>query len=156
MSALKSLRVLLAEDESPWQHKIRKVLEQSGHTVEVVSSYAEAFAKFTAEAFDLTIVDLRLGPDIDNRDGVFLLEDAFAKGIPAIVITGHGTRDMIKQANRHDALRLMHKGSFDIAEFKQIVDVIARTTAPDSHSPTPRETENVKELLRRLAAGKPI
>ena len=148
MPTSKSIKILYAEDEPPWQKKIRRILETAGYIVEVASDYAVAHDKFTAESFDLIVIDLRLGPDVDNRDGQFLLEDAFKKGIPAIVITGYGTPNTIREAERLDALRFMHKGSFVIEEFRQAVQEVAAKSDP--HIPTPQETENLKKLLRRV------
>lgn len=154
MPTSKSIKILYAEDEPEWQKKIRRILEREGCIVEVASDYAVAHEKFAAESFDLIVIDLRLGPNADNRDGQFLLEDTFTKGIPAIVITGFGTPDMIKKADRYEALRFMYKGSFNIKEFRQAVAKVA--AVPEPHATTHKEKETFKELLRKLMAGESI
>ena len=55
-----TLRILVVDDEPHIQHYMRATLEAWGHTVSVASDGSEAFAKVTAEPFDVIITDLRM------------------------------------------------------------------------------------------------
>lgn len=145
--------VLLVEDKPAWQETLGEIIQEKGCAVRVVSNYGEALSRFLAEPFDLIVIDLRLGPEENNRDGVGLLEDAYTRGIPAVVVTGYGTPDVIKKADRYDAMRVMHKGSFSAKEFEQIVDKIIAATGSEPSKPTSQEVKTLNELLRKLARG---
>ncbi len=70
------LRVLLVEDNPANQFLARRFLEKLGHEVTVVSEAATAAARIEAEAFDLIVVDRRLG----EGDGLALLRRVRAGG----------------------------------------------------------------------------
>lgn len=146
--------VLLVEDDPAWQEMLSAVVREKGCTIQVVSTYGEAFSKLAAESFDLMIIDLKLGPEEDNRDGVALVEDACKKGIPAAVVTGYGTPALIKKADRYDAIRVMHKGKFQIEEFKQIIDKVISSAGSESFKPSVQDGKVINELLRKLARGR--
>ena len=145
--------ILLVEDDPAWQATLGEILQEKGCMVRIASSYGEALSRFVAESFDLVVIDLRLGPGEDNRDGVALLEDAYEKGIPAVVVTGYGTPDVVKKANRYDALRVMHKGKFRSEEFERIVDKVIAATGSELSKPTLQEVRDINDLLRKLARG---
>lgn len=148
-----SVSILLVEDDPAWQETLGEIIKEKGCTFQVVSSYGEAFDRFLTEAFDLVVIDLRLGPEENNRDGVALLQDAYEKGIPAVVVTGYGTPDVIKKADRYDALRVMHKGKFGIEQFKRVVDKVISATGSEPSKPAPQEVKDINELLRKLVRG---
>ena len=141
--------VLIVEDNLDWQTVLIELLKEEEFSIKTALSYCEARSKLGTDTFDLIIIDLRLGPEEDNRDGMALVKDACGKGIPAIVVTGYGTRDMVEKANRYDALAVIHKSAFEEEVFKQAVNkalTIAKKT-PQKKCPSSREIE---ELLRNL------
>lgn len=146
--------VLLVEDDPVWQQTLSQILQEKGCAFHIASTYSEALSKFTMGSFDLIVIDLKLGPEEDNRDGVGLLEDAYKKGIPAVVVTGYGTPAVIKKADRYDAMRVMHKGKFQIEEFERIVDKAISSAGPESFEPAVEDGEAINELLRKLAGGR--
>jgi DNA-binding NtrC family response regulator len=150
---VRDIRILLTEDDQGWQTTLSGVLVQEGYVVEIASDYAIAYDLFVSVAFDLIVVDLNLGPDSSNRDGVSLLEDTFRKGVPAIVVTGFGTPDMVKKANLYGVMRIMHKRAFDIEDFKHVVSEAVYLASSKPTPPTPQQTKEVGLLLRKLAGG---
>ena len=150
------VRALLVEDDPEWQRQLAEILLELGYTVQTVSNYADARNRYVSATFDLIIADLRLGSELANRDGVFILEDAFTKGIPAVVVTGYGTRDMVRKADRYDVLKLVHKGAFDKEQFKQTVSEVVRISTSNAVPPTLQQTKEVRQLLRKLDAGEII
>jgi DNA-binding response OmpR family regulator len=150
---VQDIRILLAEDDPGWQTTLSSVLVQQGYVVHIAPDYASAYDQFVSVAFDLIIVDLSLGPDSGNRDGVSLLEDAFRKGVPAIVVTGFGTPDMVKKANLFGVMRIMHKRAFSIEDFKHAISEVVSLAISKPTPPTPQQTKEVGLLLRKLASG---
>jgi signal transduction histidine kinase len=82
-------RVLVIDDEALITDSFRLVLEAEGYTVETAASGAQALAAVDESDWDCAFVDLVL-PDMD---GLELLRQIRARrpGLPAVVITGHGS-----------------------------------------------------------------
>ncbi len=82
-------RVLVIDDEALITDSFRLVLEAEGYTVETAASGVQALAAVDASDWDCAFVDLVL-PDMD---GLELLRQIRARrpGLPAVVITGHGS-----------------------------------------------------------------
>jgi two-component system sensor histidine kinase HydH len=82
-------RVLVIDDEALITDSFRLVLEAEGYTVETAASGSQALAAVDANDWDCAFVDLVL-PDMD---GLELLRQIRARrpGLPAVVITGHGS-----------------------------------------------------------------
>lgn len=150
---MKKLLILLVEDSEEWINVILPLLEKEGHSIHVGMKYAEVTTRFSIEKYDLLIVDLALGPEPNNRDGVFLLEEAFLLGIPSVVITSHDSREMIEKANRFDAMRFISKKSFYPEEFKKQISQISEL---QSHEPTSEDKKLVRKLFDDLISGDPI
>jgi two-component system, NtrC family, sensor histidine kinase HydH len=82
-------RVLVIDDEELITDSFRRVLEAEGYTVATAASASQALAAVEANDWDCAFVDLVL-PDMD---GLELLRQIRARrpGLPAVVITGHGS-----------------------------------------------------------------
>jgi two-component system NtrC family sensor kinase len=82
-------RVLVVDDEALITDSFRLVLEAEGYSVETAASGSRALAAVDASDWDCAFVDLVL-PDMD---GLELLRQIRARrpGLPAVVITGHGS-----------------------------------------------------------------
>jgi two-component system NtrC family sensor kinase len=82
-------RVLVIDDEGLITDSFRRVLEAEGYTVATAASGSQALAAVEASDWDCAFVDLVL-PDMD---GLELLRQIRARrpGLPAVVITGHGS-----------------------------------------------------------------
>ncbi|MBC8143952.1 MAG: response regulator [bacterium] len=88
-------RILLVEDHPDTALVVRFVLEQRGYDVTTASSCAEARAAKEATSFDLLICDIGL-PD---GSGLDLMGELCGGGdIPAIAVSGFGTKDDVKRS----------------------------------------------------------
>jgi CheY-like chemotaxis protein len=63
--AMRSLRVLLAEDNAVNQRVVEVILCRAGHEVRVVATGAAAVAAVAAERFDLVLMDVQM-PEVDG------------------------------------------------------------------------------------------
>src|SRR5690242_17247858 len=82
-------RVLVIDDDELITDSFRLVLEGEGYAVRTVPSARDALAAVDAAEWDCSFVDLVL-PDMD---GLELLKQLRLRrpGLPAVVITGHGS-----------------------------------------------------------------
>jgi two-component system cell cycle response regulator CpdR len=89
-------RILVAETEVPVREFIRRVLQQRGHEVVVVSDGAEAVVKLARLPFDLLLADVAM----PNMDGVELSLKV-ARDFPDLPMLMMSS-DMIQRRRSHD------------------------------------------------------
>lgn len=87
-------KILIAEDEAPLRNLVRMSLEAIGHQVTPASDGAEALAAFTAQPFDLVILDVMM-PQVD---GFGVCQEIRARSdVPIIMLTAlDSTDDMVR------------------------------------------------------------
>ena len=92
---LKPRRVLVAEDSLASQRLAVGMLEKDGHRVTVASTGAEAVDAFTAEFFDVVLMDLQM-PEMDGFDALRAIRqrehEIGASPIPVVALTARATR----------------------------------------------------------------
>jgi signal transduction histidine kinase/CheY-like chemotaxis protein len=93
---LRSLHILLAEDNQDTLRFLALVLRQRGHEVRAVSSLSEARMEATSTRFDLVISDIEL-PD---GSGLDLMRELSGRGVRGIAVSGFGSEDDVEQS-RH-------------------------------------------------------
>lgn len=99
-------RILIIDDEVSIQETLAGILDDEGFSSIGVSSAEEGLELLETTNFDLVLLDIWLG---DNMDGMTALEKIHELyGIPIIMISGHGTIETAVQATR--------KGAFDFIE----------------------------------------
>lgn len=100
---LAGVRVLVADDQQDVARSLCRPLERAGARLRFADSGTAALAAAGDEPYDLILVDLKMPPD--HWGGLWLLEQLHAEGlrIPAIVLSGEGAREQVKQAMRLDA-----------------------------------------------------
>ncbi len=96
MSAVGSLRVLLAEDNLVNQTVAIRTLEKMGHSVVVANNGLEALAKLAQESFDLVLMDIQM-PEMDGltatkkiREGETMMPGGSC--IPIVAMTAHAMK----------------------------------------------------------------
>jgi GAF domain-containing protein/CheY-like chemotaxis protein/HPt (histidine-containing phosphotransfer) domain-containing protein len=83
------LHVLLAEDNSINQQLVARILANRGHTVEVVSTGAEALAALEQQVFDVVLMDVQM-PVMDGFEATAAIrarEQASNRHMPIIAMT---------------------------------------------------------------------
>ncbi len=105
--AVRSLKVLLVEDNEFTSSAMAQVLEVLGHEVGVASNVAEALALAGAQAFDLLVSDIGL-PDGSGLD-VARAWTRLQPGKPSVAITGYGMDEDIRRCQEAGFLNHLTK-----------------------------------------------
>jgi two-component system, NtrC family, response regulator GlrR len=102
-----SARVLAVDDEAAILVVLRETIERAGPSVIAVTNERDALQAAKAEAFDLAIVDLRLG----GSSGIALMEELLLlqPDLPVIILTGYGTIEAAVEAMKHGAYGFLAK-----------------------------------------------
>lgn len=100
---MKSLKVLIVEDDPLFGDSLREAVEGKGYLVRLATSGAAALEATSEEGFDLLLQDVKL-PDADGLD---ILREIFARQphCQALVMTGHASIEL--------AVEAMKVGAFD-------------------------------------------
>ena len=84
-------RILVAEDNPVNQRLALRILEKSGHTVEIVSNGRQAVDRVAAERFDVVLMDVQM-PEMDGVEATATIrkrEQASGEHVPIIALTAH-------------------------------------------------------------------
>jgi ActR/RegA family two-component response regulator len=87
-------QVLVVDDDLSWQETYQEALEGRGYEVQVVGDKASALSLINRRFLHAAIVDLRLGEDPKNRDGLEVLRHIWALDEGTRVIVGSGYVDV--------------------------------------------------------------
>ncbi len=146
---------LVVEDDAGWRGILRELLVEAGYRVRECSSYAEAFGCLRRGRYTVAVVDLSLANSLEpvaNRDGCRVLEKAQAAGIPAIVVSGRGTRENVEQAyGDYGVAAFLEKQGFERSGFLAALAEVAAGT-PEENA-LPELTRREREVLALLAQG---
>jgi len=91
------MTIIVVDDEPAIVRMCVQVLQSKGHTVHGFTRADEALGHLTAEPADLVVVDYKM-PELD---GLEFIQRAWElrPGIRVVMITAHGTREVITKAN---------------------------------------------------------
>lgn len=104
--------VLVVDDQKSWCEVVAVVLEDAGLSARFARSYDEATAVLSSQDIDLVIVDIRLQEAVAyNVEGIDLLQwiHEHKQGLPAVVLTGHGTPALHQKALWYGAHAFLEK-----------------------------------------------
>jgi len=99
--------VLVVEDEADLRFSIRRFLEPRGYSVAEAGTVAAASACLRSQLPDIAIVDHRL-PDGDGLEVLRNLKQ-LAPGVPALMLTGHGSIELAVAAVKEGAHQFLTK-----------------------------------------------
>ena len=104
---MKSLRVLIADDEAMIRMGLRTMLEEMGHRVVGMATDGPSAVKLAAkEKPDLAILDIKM-PDMD---GLEVAETITAKRrIPIVMLTAYSDRELVERATKLAVLAYLVK-----------------------------------------------
>jgi len=145
----RSLRVLLAEDNTVNQRLTVRLLEKRGHTVTVVQDGTEALAALRRHTFDVILMDIQM-PHLDGLEttqAIRAREQDTATHVPIVAMTAHamqGDRERCLAAGMDGYVaKPLHP--------TELFEVIARLTAPAASTPeTPSAPEEeAQDILDR-------
>jgi NtrC-family two-component system response regulator AlgB len=116
------VRILIVDDEPNIRRTLRTTVEAIGHVAEDVGSAAAALACAERHAFDLAMVDLRLGSE-SGLDLFGPLREQSPR-LAIVVITAHATVDSAVEAMRRGAFDYLPK-PFTPAHVRAVVERVA-------------------------------
>ena len=91
------MTIIVVDDEPAIVRMCVQVLQSKGHTVHGFTRAEEALDHLTGQAADLVVVDYKM-PELS---GLEFIQRAWAlrPGVRAVMITAHGTREVLTKAN---------------------------------------------------------
>jgi DNA-binding response OmpR family regulator len=134
-------RVLVAEDDEETLHLVSSALREDGYDTIEVSDGAELLLRFVGNyldgdedvAYDLLVSDVRM-PGCDGLDILEVLRSA-GWSIPAVLMTGFGTRELGARAEALDAT--LFDKPLDIDELRATVRNMVPWSADEPKRQTP-------------------
>jgi DNA-binding NtrC family response regulator len=126
------MKIVVVDDEPTIVLMCRRVLESQGHAVQGFTDVHTALAQLEAEAADLLVVDYK----IPELNGLQFIQRAWAvrPGLRVVMITAHGTREVMEQATQSGVKTVVLK-PFTPSELAQgvataVADIDATPGAP--------------------------
>ncbi|GGB40536.1 DNA-binding response regulator [Roseibium aquae] len=122
-------RLLIVDDDKPFQQRLARSMEKRGFTVETADSVREATAKLNVVAPSYAIVDMRL----EDGNGLDVIEKIrqIQPNCRAVVLTGYGNIATAVTAVKLGAIDYLAKP----ADPDDIIAALAR--APEDKAPPP-------------------
>ncbi len=115
-----AISIMVIDDEPVVGQRLKPMLEDMGHKVEVFVNPVEAMEQFKNQPVDIVITDIRM----DDMEGIDILEQIqFSRPETKVVmITGYATLELARES--------MAKGAFDFIakpfKFKEIRNTIGK------------------------------
>jgi PAS domain S-box-containing protein len=97
---VKTLKVLLVEDNPLNQKYCSLLLNQSNFSCSIANNGKEALQKLSEENFDIILMDIQM-PEMDGFEATNILRNELKNNIPVIAITANATEDERKKCFRH-------------------------------------------------------
>ena len=156
----RSLRILVAEDNSLNQQVARGMLEQMGHGVTLAANGREAIEKFKQQTFDLVFMDIQM-PIMNGYEAAAIIHEQqdSRRRIPVIAMTAHamsGDREKCLEAGMDDYISKPISSDALSALLERNSSRIPADPSPDSHNipapPTSEKSPPIRDLLAEPAA----
>ena len=127
------MRIVVVDDEPTIVLMCQRVLESQGHAVRGFTDVQAALSQLEAEEADLLVVDYKM-PELN---GIEFIQRAWAMrpGLRVVMITAHGTREVIGQATQSGVKTVVLK-PFTPAELAQGVAAAVEDTDAAPETPT--------------------
>jgi two-component system, sensor histidine kinase len=97
-----NVRVLLIEDDPSMRAYMNDLLHYFGCQCDAANSVAHALALAVSQAPDLLISDYRLNEPLNGIEAITALRAVVGHNLPAMLITGDTTPDLIKEAQNNN------------------------------------------------------
>ncbi len=126
---MEKTRILIVDDEPSVGDALKLVLESSGYEVVLVTKGLDGIDEARAKSFGFSVVDLYL-TDISGFQVISDLRNLQPQ-IPIILITAHGSPQVVAEAKRLGAVGALAK-PFHPAELLKVIDSHLHGPTPDS------------------------
>jgi len=138
---VRSLRILLAEDESIIRMGLRCILEDAGHRVVAAPDGRTAVKLARQTGPDLAILDIKM----PGLDGLEVARQIYARRpLPIVVLTAYGDRELVEQAAELPILAYLIK-PVDEQELLATLEVVTARFAEQQH--LVRQANDLEEQL---------
>jgi response regulator NasT len=138
---MKSLRILLAEDESIIRMGLRRILEEAGHRVVAAPDGRTAVKLARQTGPDLAILDIKM----PGLDGLEVARQIYARRpLPIVVLTAYGDRELVEQAAELPILAYLIK-PVEEQELLATLEVVTARFAEQQH--LVRQANDLEEQL---------
>jgi YesN/AraC family two-component response regulator len=119
-------KILIIDDELPTLQMLSLFLEACGHTVLTAENEARGLELFRRERPPVVLTDVKM----PGKDGFAVLQQikSISPATEVIVITGHGDKDLARQALELDASAFFNKPLDTDALDQTIKDIEMRLT----------------------------
>jgi two-component system, NtrC family, response regulator HydG len=104
---MKALDILIVDDDIDFAEGLSSVLEIEGHHITVVGSGEEALELHQNNSYDVTFMDVML-PGINGVETFSKLKESFPNTL-VIMMTGFAVEDLLEQADKEGAYRILRK-----------------------------------------------
>jgi len=138
---VRSLCILLAEDESIIRMGLRRILEDAGHRVVAAPDGRTAVKLARQTGPDLAILDIKM----PGLDGLEVARQIYARRpLPIVVLTAYGDRELVEQAAELPILAYLIK-PVDEQELLATLEVATARFAEQQH--LVRQANDLEERL---------
>jgi DNA-binding NarL/FixJ family response regulator len=149
-------QVLLVEDDAGWRGILTEILADVGCRTRACASFGEALGRLRRDKIDLAVIDLSLASSTApgaNRDGLVLLREARAAGVPALVVSGLVTpADAEQLYSKFEVFACLEKQRFERVVFSgAVLEALAARHADAGE--LARLTRREGDVLALLARG---
>ncbi len=146
------MKVLLCDDEPLLRATLSDDLEDAGHAVELASDGDGALERIAMGEYDCVVTDLAM----PGADGLAVLAAARARGMDAVMITGHGSVGTAVEAMRAGAFDFLEKpflGDALVKVLARIAEKRAERRTAAAAAPRPSGTERRGRGFARVIGG---
>jgi CheY-like chemotaxis protein len=116
----RSLRILLAEDDTVNQHLVKRVLSKSGHEVVAVGDGRQAVTAKHSHDFDVLVMDLDM-PVMNGLEAIREIRDGQGSQVPIIALTSL-TRDALRDDSLVGLIDVYLTKPVDAAELLRTIE----------------------------------
>jgi len=153
---------IVVEDASNWAKQHQLSLGELDFKTSVAKDYADAVSLLCRERFDVAVVDLCLTTqaDVDNLNGIFLLEHLQSKNTPVIIVTGRISPKLVDDIFRKfEVFAILDKLTFSKKKFKEYVLKATEDGFGQAREAKRRHhlsSEQIERLVHELLARMPV
>lgn len=144
---MKTLHILIADDEAIIRLGLKQILEEAGHTVSTAENGSAALRQ--AENFmpDLAILDIKM-PEMDGLEAARLLLERTQ--VPIIFLTAYGEKELVERAAQMPIMGYLIKPIKE-AELLAMIEIASHRFAEHA-----RTSSAASEMKNELASRRTI
>jgi CheY-like chemotaxis protein len=116
--ALKTMHILLAEDDKNFGQVLKKELEEERYSIDLVQDGLEAVLGFIDKPCDLVLLDIAM-PKLDGINALRIIKK-ISPHVPVIAFSGNAGAEKMQDALQAGAMTCLTK-PFKIDKLKQLI-----------------------------------